>query len=130
MEAEYIAYWISQLSVENIMPIMKLEFASAVESLPDLYMLAEKGDSYIKLRVANTIWSLLNKPGVDTNLKKQATDVAAEIWNSINNKDDIILTDHNRKEIIDNEMKYSKANTPEEYLVNLATIWAKKVKRR
>lgn len=127
---EYIAYWKSQLSVEDTMPIVKLEIASAVESLPDLFKLAEKGDSYIKLRVANTIWSLINKPSVDINLKKQATDVAAEIWNSVNNKDDIILTENHRKEIIDNEMKYSNATTPEEYLINLAAIWAKKVKRR
>ena len=128
--AEYIVYWISQLSEEDIMPLVKLEFASAVESLPELFELAEKGDSYIKLSVATTIWSLINKPGVDKDLKKQATDVVAKIWNSIHNKDDVILTVHNRKEIIDNEMKYSKATTPEEYLVNLATIWAKKVKMR
>ena len=128
--AEYIAYWVSQLSVDDTTPIGRLEAASAIESLPDLFRLAEIGDSYIKLKVAFAIWSLINVPGVDKDLKKQAIDIAAEIWVSVKSTDDIILTERNRKEIMDNEMKYSKASSPEEYLVNLATIWAKKVKRR
>jgi hypothetical protein len=120
--AEYISYWVSQLSLEDVAPIRKLEYASASESLPDLFKLAEQGDSYIKLMVANTSWALKGEFGIDKNLKKQAADVAIKLWNSISSPDDVTLTEYHKSRITEANMKGFGASTPEEYVAN----WAKR----
>jgi hypothetical protein len=55
---EFIAYWRSQLSTEDMTAVQKLRDADAVEAVPDLLGMLGKGDSYAQLRVAEAVWAL------------------------------------------------------------------------
>jgi hypothetical protein len=55
---EFVAYWRSQLSTEDLTAIQKLRDAYAVEAIPDLLTMTDQGDSYAKLRVAEGLWAL------------------------------------------------------------------------
>jgi len=118
--SEFISYWISQLSVEDITAVHKLEAASAIEALPNLFSLAEKGDSFIKLWTADAIWSLKDRKGVDAKLKQEAADKAIKLWNSIINKDDVRLSENHKAAIPEIGIKNLGASSPEEYIINFA----------
>jgi len=116
---EYIAYWTSKLSVDDLAAVHSLEGADAIESVPDLLDIADKGDSYAKLWVAHAIWSISFKNGVDKKLQKQTLDIAVKLFESIV-EGQVQLSENHRKEIPDVGMKNLGASTPEEYIVNFA----------
>lgn len=79
---EFITYWRSQLSTEDLTAVQKLRDAQAVESIPDLLAIVDKGDSYAKLRIAEALGAIgyLTK---DKTLRKQAQATAISIAQSI-----------------------------------------------
>ncbi len=50
---EYIAFWTSQLSTDDLTAVDQLRNAWAGEALPDLIRVADTGDGYAKLWYAN-----------------------------------------------------------------------------
>jgi hypothetical protein len=68
---EFIAYWRSQLSTDDMTAVQKLREADAVEALPDLLARVDQGDSYARLRIAEGIWALSYRVK-DKALRKQA----------------------------------------------------------
>ena len=79
---EFITDWRSQLSTEDLTAVQKLREAHAVESLPDLLAMVDRGDSYAKLRIAEALAAIgyLSK---DKNLRKQAQATAIKLAQSI-----------------------------------------------
>jgi len=49
---EFIAYWTSKLSIEDLEAVTKLSGPQAIEAVSDLLGIAEKGDSYAKSETA------------------------------------------------------------------------------
>lgn len=79
---EFIAYWRSQLSTEDLTAIQKLRDANAVEAIPDLLAMADQGDSYARLRVAEGLWAL-SYWLKDGTLRKQTNATARKMAQSI-----------------------------------------------
>jgi hypothetical protein len=79
---EFIAYWRRQLSTEDLTAIQKLRDANAVEAIPDLLAMMEQGDSYARLRVAETLWAL-SYWVKDGTLRKQTNAAARKMAQSI-----------------------------------------------
>ena len=117
---EFIAHWVSQLSTEDLTALYYLDAANAFEALPDLFRLAEKGDSYAKLSIADMIWLLKNNEGIEPTLKKQAEDIALQLWNSLTNKKDVWISESHKAEIPQEGLKHFHASTSEEYVANRA----------
>jgi hypothetical protein len=97
-----------------------LDLVNAFEALPHLFSLAEKGDSYAKLLIADIIWHLKDNKGIEPTLKRQAEDVALKLWNSITNKNDVWISESHKMEISKEALKNFRASTPEEYVANRA----------
>ena len=127
---EFASYWTSRLSVDDMTAVDKLKASGAVQALPDLFSLADKGDSYVKLWTANAIWSLTIQGGIDANLKKQATDTALALLNSII-EGKVPLSERNKKKISNSPLMIKRLNaaTPEEYVVNFAKSIRNQVKK-
>ena len=79
---EFVAYWRSQLSTEDLTAIQKLVDAEAVESIPDLLTMVGQGDSYAKLRVAEALWTLSYRVK-DKTMQKQTKATATQLAQSI-----------------------------------------------
>ena len=117
---EYIDHWVSQLSVDDMTAVQRLDGACAIEALPNLIYIADRGDSFAKLWIANAIWSITKRdPAIDPDLQKRAIDTAVTLWKSIL-ADKVWLSECHRKEISPGSIKALKASTPEEYTVNYA----------
>jgi hypothetical protein len=125
---EFIAYWVSKLSVDDLAAVHRLEGANAIESVPDLIDIANKGDSYVKLWVASAIWSVSFRNDIDTKLQKQTLDIAIKLLESIV-ESQVQLSENHRKEIPAIGMKNLGASTPEEYIVNFAQRKLKEAKK-
>ena len=115
---EYIAHWVSQLSVEDLTALYHLLSLQAFEALPELFSLAEKGDSFAKLTIADVIWELKDNEGIEPTLKTQSEDIALQLWNSLTNKNDVWISEAHKAEIPEEGLKNLHASTPEEYVVN------------
>jgi hypothetical protein len=116
---EFIAYWISKLSIDDLAAVHRLEGSDAIEAVPDLIAIADKGDSYVKLWIASAIWSISFKNDIDTTLQKQTLDIAIKLLESIV-ENQVLLSEYHRNEIPIVGMKNFGASTPEEYIINFA----------
>jgi len=127
---EFASNWTSRLSVDDMTPVDKLKAAGAYEALPNLFDLAAKGDSYVKLWTADAIWTLAIQKDIDANLKKQAIDTALELLNSII-EGKVPLSEKYKKKISNYPLmiKRLNASTPEEYVVNFAKRIRNQVKK-
>lgn len=125
---EFIAYWTSRLSVDDLTAVNKLKAAGAHEALPHLFDLAEKGDSYVKLWTADTIRSLATGSDIDARLKKQAIHTARGLLDSII-EGRVTLSEKNNKKISNYPimMKSLNASTPEEYVMNFAKKFRRQI---
>ena len=79
---EFIAYWKSQLSTEDLTAVQKLREAEAVEAIPDLLAMLDQGDSYARLRTSEAVWAL-SYWVKDKALQKQAHGAAVKSAQSI-----------------------------------------------
>src|SRR5512147_250930 len=80
---EFIALWRSRLSTDDLTAIQKLEEVHAVESIPDLIAMIDKGDSYANLRIAQALLSLGDWLGRDETLRTQTRATALKTVQSI-----------------------------------------------
>jgi hypothetical protein len=110
---EFIAYWRSQLSTEDLTAVQKLREAYAVESIPDLMAMVNQGDSYAKLRIAEAL-AAIGYMSKDKSLRKQAQATAITLAQSI--LDHPILVSESHK----SEIERLGASNPEEYIILFA----------
>jgi len=116
---EFIAYWISRLSVDDLEAVTRLSAAEAIESVPDLLGIAGQGDSYAKLMIAGAIQSASSKSGIDKNVRRQTLDMAVKLTESIV-AGQIQLSENHRKNILAFAPEILGTLTPEEYVLKVA----------
>lgn len=119
---EYIEFWVERLSVDDLQPVNRITEASAGEALPDLLKMADKGDSYAKLRYSNAIWQLAMGADISLALKNQTAKMSVRLWQSIV-EEPFQLTEKHQEEISALLNKYkslTNASTPQEYILNYA----------
>lgn len=116
---EYIAFWLSKLSTDDLEPLDKLGDAWAHEVLPQLIALADKGDGYAKLWFANTIWQLTQSGETPRELIEQGRDLALNLWRSLVDKPVVLSQSHSEK-ITPLAQQALGASTPKEYITNYA----------
>jgi hypothetical protein len=125
---EFIAEWISKLSTDDLTAVHKLEGAYAIEAVPELVAIANQGDSYVKLWVANAIWTISFKNDADRVLQKQTRNAAIELLELIL-ASQVQLSENHKKAIPSEGIKNLHASTPEEYIVNYAKDILKEAKK-
>ena len=109
---EFIAYWRSRLSTEDLTAVQKLREADAVEAIPDLIAMADQGDSYAKLRVAEALSSIGYM--ANRSLRKQAEAVARTTARSLLDHPLQISEDHKA------DIARYGGSDPEEYIIMFA----------
>ena len=112
---EFITYWRSQLSTEDLTAVQKLRDADAIESLPDLIAIVDKGDSYAKLRIAEAI-AAIGYMAEDRSLRKQTKATARKIAQSILDHPMQVSESHK----IEIERLGGSRSNPEEYIIPFA----------
>jgi hypothetical protein len=80
---EFITYWRSQLSTEDLTAVQKLGEIHAVESIPDLLAIVDQGDSYAKLRIAQALGSISYWIDNDKSLRKETKATSIKIAQSL-----------------------------------------------
>jgi hypothetical protein len=111
---EFIAYWRSQLSTEDLTAVRKLWEIHAVESIPDLLTLVDQGDSYARLRIAEALHIISYWIDKDRSLRKQTRATAIHIAQSILDRPVQVSESHKR------ELEHLGASDPEEYIISSA----------
>ena len=112
---EFITYWRSQLSTEDLTAVQKLRDADAVESIPDLIAIVDKGDSYAKLRIAEAL-AAIGYMAEDKSLRKQTKATARKIAQSILDHPMQVSESHK----IEIERLGGSRSNPEEYIILFA----------
>ena len=109
---EYIQNKVNELSTSDLSAAWHLVSAEAIEALPSLFAIAEKGDSYAKLRYGEAICSIalrgfwmFNKEKID------GINKALILWRSV--IENPVMVDEGRSIPAAYAMEYS---TPEEYV--------------
>jgi hypothetical protein len=110
--AEFIEFWKTHLSLDNMRPLHLLEHAGAIEALPEIITMSRKGDDYSKFWYACTIWNL----AYGYVNRNEAIRIALRIWISLSIRAKNITPKH--KNEISKFMKNLGASTPEGYLKN------------
>ena len=110
---EFIAYWKSQLSTEDLTAIQKMRDANAVEAIPDLLAMVNQGDSYARLRVAEALWAL-SYWVKDKSLRKQTKATVIQAAQSILNSPIQASESHKL------EMAKLGGTDPKEYIIVFA----------
>ncbi len=113
---EFIAYWRSRLSTEDLTAARKLWEASATESIPDLLALVDQGDSYAKLRIAEALLFLGNEWGVDRTVRKQTRAIARQTLQSVLENPAQVSESHKI------EIERLGGSDPEEYIITFAKL--------
>jgi len=111
---EFIAYWRSRLSTEDLTAIRKLTDATAVEVIPDLLAMVDQGDSYTRLRIAEALRALSYKLDTDKNLKKHTKETAIKLAQSILDRPIQISESHKI------EITHYGSSNPEQYIITFA----------
>ena len=111
---EFITYWRSQLSTEDLTAVQKLRDADAVESIPDLIAIVDKGDSYAKLRIAEALAAIGYM--TEKSLRKQTKAIARKIAQSILDHPMQVSESHK----IEIERLGGSRSNPEEYIILFA----------
>ncbi|HSL28079.1 MAG TPA: hypothetical protein VK900_02670 [Anaerolineales bacterium] len=112
---EFIAHWRSQLSTEDLTAVQKLRDADAMEALPDLIAMADQGDSYAKLRIAEAI-AAIGYMAEDRSTRKQTKAIARKIAQSILDHPMQVSESHR----IEIERFGGSRSNPEEYIISFA----------
>ena len=110
---EFITYWRSQLSTEDLTAVQKLRDAQAVESLPDLMAMVDQGDSYARLRIAEAL-AAIGYMAKDKSLRRQAQAIATKTAQSI--LDHPLQVSERHK----SEIALLGGSDPEEYIILFA----------
>ena len=110
---EFVTYWRSQLSTEDLTAVQKLRDAHAVESIPDLLAIVDKGDSYAKLRIAEAL-AAIGYMVKDKSLRKQTQATAITIAQSILDHPVQVSESHKI------EIERLGSSNPEEYIITFA----------
>src|SRR5688572_11986778 len=110
---EFIAYWRSQLSTEDLTAVQKLRDAEAVEAIPDLIAMVNQGDSYAKLRVAEALADI-GYMSNEKSLRKQTKATARKLAQSILDHPMRISERHKI------EIQRLGGSDPEEYIILFA----------
>ena len=126
---EFIAYWISKLSVDDLEAVTRLTGAQPIEAIPDLFGIVENGDSYAKLMITGAIESASSKYGIDKNLRKQTLDRVIKLYESIVGTQ-IQLSEKHRKEILAFHPSILGNLTPEEYVLKVAKFVLSEAKKK
>ncbi len=147
---EYISFWASRLSLDDMTPLTRLEGAQAHEVLPEITNLAPLSDDYAKLWYGLNIWHIAKAekstikfhPKLEhkrlTRTYLQAGRTAVELWESVL-MGDIHLTEEHRAQltkmldgfrerypqVVESEKAkqlpgVTSASTPEEYVTRYA----------
>jgi hypothetical protein len=111
---EFITYWRSQLSIEDLTTVQKLRDAHAVEAIPDLLAIVDQGDSYAKLRIAEALGAIGYLIDKDKSLKKQTQATAIKIAKSILDHPVQVSESHKI------EIERLGSSNPEEYIITFA----------
>jgi len=125
---EFIAGWIRKLSVDDLEAVNRLGTAEAIEAVPDLLGIAEKGDSYARLMIAGAIKSASSKYGIDKNLQKQTLVSVIKLSESIVGSQ-IQLSEKHKKEILAFHPSILGTLTPEEYVLKVAKFVLSEAKK-
>lgn len=117
---EYISNWVQKLSVDDLAALHCLRNAQAIEAIPELIAIADKGDSYSKLEYARILWELSGSKNVyvSDDVRQQAVKTSVKILKFLT-KNPIELSSRNRKHI-SRYVKASGASTPEDYVAKYA----------
>lgn len=115
---EFIALWRSQLSTDDLTAIQKLEEVHAVESIPDLIAMIDKGDSYANLRIAQALLSLGDWLGRDETLRTQTRATALKTVQSILDQP-VQLSERHKSDIVEH---MGDDVDPENYVITFATL--------
>ncbi|RPJ29297.1 MAG: hypothetical protein EHM33_01620 [Chloroflexi bacterium] len=110
---EFVTYWRSQLSTEDLTAVQKLREAHAVESIPDLLAMVDKGDSYAKLRIAEALADI-GYMSKDKSLRKQTQATAINLAQFI--LDQPVQVSERHK----SEIERLGGSNPEEYIILFA----------
>jgi hypothetical protein len=108
---EYVAHWISQLSVDDLRALNCLRDSYAEEALPEMFRMSTLGDSFTKLSFANTIWDIAHGGMMSPILRERARQKAVSLWQSLLDNP-IEFTDNHRKkvsEIVENQAQLEKS---------------------
>lgn len=122
---EYISFWVNQLSTDDLTAVDKLSDAKATEALPALIEMADKGDSYAKLRYANAIWCITTSGAY---VRPKAEKAAIDLWQSLV-QGAIEISENHKTDISRSSMKNLEASTPEEYVLDYAVRQLERVKK-
>jgi hypothetical protein len=112
---EFISYWENRLSVDDLHPLDQLEHTNAVESIPSILTLADKGDGYAKLWYANALWKLCSLEKAPVELQKQGKQKSTELWQELSKQDIGEISENHKKKIMPFLFAMG-ASTPEEYV--------------
>jgi len=123
---EYIAYWTSRLSLDDLEALSQLNFAWGVEALPDLIRMCEQAEGYAKLQYADVIWQLSKASSLDEHIRKQAKGTAIKAW-EILMTGNFTIPERFQKKII-SKMAPINRTTPENYVVTEAKRQLEKAK--
>ena len=97
---EYVSYWMSQLSLDDLRALNPLRYTYAEEALPELLRLSTLGDSFAKLSFANTIWDIAYGGTMSPIMRESSRRKAVSIWQALLNNP-IELTDDHRQIVTD-----------------------------
>lgn len=114
---EYIQYWLSKLSVDDMQPLRKLKDTYANEALPSMIRMADAGDSYAKFWFAVAMYDMAKWLFFSPILRIRAMSKAKKLWQSII-QGPIEISDEHKKEINSYMINALNASSPEEYLLN------------
>lgn len=120
---EYIKYWTNKLSTENITPVDKLQRANAIEALPYLTEMADKGDGYARLWFAIAIQELLqlDNSDISAEIRKTGEKTVKSILMTLSNNPTGNISEEHKKKITP-YLQMFHASTPEEYVTNRARL--------
>lgn len=122
---EYISFWVSQLSIDDLTAVDKLYYAWAVEAVPALIKMADKGDSYAKLWYANALWHISDSSRISVTMREDARRTAINLWQTIVQQP-VELSENHRAKII----SYKSSSSPEKYVLNYAKSNLENAKER
>ncbi len=113
---EFVAYWLEKIAKDgfSMQALWHIRNAGSNKCIPALIAMADKGDSYAKLWIADAILSLSDGIVLANEKGRQA---AIALFKSIL-RGPVIISKQYRLEVDQFMMSSFDASTPEEYLVN------------
>ncbi|HET9906928.1 MAG TPA: hypothetical protein VFQ23_09810 [Anaerolineales bacterium] len=125
---EYIDFWTSRLSVDDLEALNNLDHAWAIEAIPDLIKICGQAEGYAKLQYADSIWQLSKSSKLQGDIRKQAIETSIAAWESLLTGN-FNIPEQFRKKII-SLMPRIEATTAENYVINSAKRQLEEAKKR